>query len=356
MRLRLVLLQFPLLYCFGVLVGLSVYGADFRSPSGFAYLLPLLVGPLMLPRLGAGTREWLARRARWLAASGVLLGALAYRPLHLGFWDEQSLGQAFALSAFGLFSLVVGWLAVTRVAAQPSHTPAPVASALVVVAGVFFLARWYPLIPILGATLCLAVAVTLRWERTDRDPAPRGTRRLFLSALAFYLAAEISHVVWDLGVDSSWGPQVALAFLAAATVALAWTAAGERASSAALRHPFFATISGLLALAVTGTTSAVTALHPAFVLNPLRQGVLGLALGGLIVAVLARVRCSAEGASTVQGVWVWFTIGLAVSNVYSTQFEAFPIGRLVFAVPAVAMFLLEQRRSVRVTADAPEPH
>jgi hypothetical protein len=78
-----------------------------------------------------------------------------------------------------------------------------------------------------------------------------------------------------------------------------------------------------------------------------RQALLGLALGWLIVGVFARMHVPGPHAATVQGVWLWFTIGLAVSNLYSGQLEAFPAGRLGFAVPAVAAFLWERGQAAR---------
>ena len=340
MRARLALLQFPLLFCFGVLVGLSVYGADFGSVSGYLYVVPLLLGPVLLPRLRPGALEWLRRHVRAIAAAGVALGAVAYRPLHLGFWDGQSLAQSVAVSGLGLVSVVVGWLAVTQVASHPERTPAPLAGALAIVAVFFFLSRWYPLIPILGVALCLAPAVTLRWDAEEAAVGRRTGRTPFLSALAFYLAAELGQVVWDLGVDSSWGPQVALAFVAAAIVAMAWWLAGARVTARALGHPWFVAGAGVVALLIAGAASVATAWQPSFVLHPLRQVLLGLAIGGLIVAVLTRMPGSE--AVTGQGVWLWFTIGLAVSNVYSMQLEAFPAGRLAFALPAIGAFLWQQ--------------
>lgn len=340
MRARLALLQFPLLFCFGVLVGLSVYGADFGSVSGYLYVVPLLLGPVLLPRLRPGALEWLRRHVRVIAAAGVALGAVAYRPLHLGFWDKQSLAQSVAVSGLGLVSVVVGWLAVTQVASHRGRTPAPLAGALAIVAVFFVLARWYPLIPILGVALCLAPAVTLRWDAEEAAVGRRTGRTPFLSALAFYLAAELGQVVWDLGADSSWGPQVALAFVAAALVAMAWWLAGARVTVRALGHPWFVAGAGVAALLIAGAASVATAWQPSFVLHPLRQVLLGLAIGGLIVAVLTRMPGSE--AVTGQGVWLWFTIGLAVSNVYSMQLEAFPAGRLAFALPAIGAFLWQQ--------------
>jgi hypothetical protein len=337
-RVRLAVLQFPLLYCFGVLVGLSVYGADFRSASGYLYVIPLLLAPALLPRLGTGTLRWLRRQARPLAALGVVLGAVAYRPLHLGFWAEQSLAQSVVVSGLGLVSLVVGWLAVTHGAGRPGRTPAPLAGALAIVAVFFLLSKWYPLIPILGVALCLAPAVTLRWEE-DAAVGRRTGRTPFLSALAFYVAAELGQIVWDLGVDSSWGPQLALAFVMAALVAMAWWLAGARVTAKALGYPWFVAGAEVAALVIAGAASVATAWQPSFVLHPLRQVLLGFALGGLIVAVLTRTLAPGPDAATGQGVWLWFTIGLAVSNVYSMQLEAFPAGRLAFALPAVVAFL-----------------
>ncbi|OFV81740.1 MAG: hypothetical protein A2Y78_02745 [Acidobacteria bacterium RBG_13_68_16] len=339
MRARLAVLQFPLLYCFGVLLGLSIYGVDFGSVSGYLYVVPLLLAPLVLPRLGAGTLRWLRRHARPLAAIGVALGAVAYRPLHLGFWDEQSLVQSAAVSGLGLVSVVVGWLAVMQVANRPGQAPASLAGALAIVAVFFFLSRWYPLIPILGAVLCLAPAVTLRWDPEEAGVARRTERTPFLSALAFYLAAELGQVVWDLGVDSSWGPQLALAFVTAALVAMAWWLAGARVTANDPGHPWLVARAGVAALVPAAAVGVATAWQPSFVLHPLRQALLGLAFGGLIVAVFARMRVPGPHAVTVQGVWLWFTIGLAVSNVYSLQLEAYPAGRLAFAVPAIVAFL-----------------
>jgi hypothetical protein len=347
MRARLAALQFPLLYCFGVLVGLSVYGVDFGSVRGYLYVVPLLLGPVVLPRLGTGPLGWLRRHARPLAAIGVVLGAVAYRPLHLGFWDEQSLVQAAAVSGLGLVSLVVGWLAVTQASSHPGQTPAPLAGALAIVAVFFLLARWYPLIPILGAALCLASAVTLQWDPVEPAVGPRAGRTPLLSALAFYLAAELGQVVWDLGVDSSWGPQLALAFTMATLVAMAWWLSGARVVANAPGRPRFVVGIGAAALVLAAAVSVATAWQPSFVLHPLRQALLGLALGGLIVAVFARMRMPGPHAATVQGIWLWFTIGLAVSNVYSLQLEALPAGRLAFAVPAVVAFLWERGQPAR---------
>jgi len=217
----------------------------------------------------------------------------------------------------------------------------------VIVAVFFFLSRWYPLIPILGATLCLAPAVTLQWDSEETGVARRAERTPYLGALAFYLAAELSQVVWDLGVDSSWGPQVALAFVAAALVAMVWSFLGARARAIVSGLPWFVVGAGVAALVLAAAVSAATAWQPGFVLHPLRQALLGLALGGLIVAVFARMRVPEFHAATVQGVWLWFTIGLVVSNVYSLQLEAFPAGRLAFAAPAIFAFLRQRRLAAR---------
>ena len=221
------------------------------------------------------------------------------------------------------------------------------AGTLAIVAVFFFLSRWYPLILLLGSALCLAPAVTLRWDPDEAVIARRTERTPFLSALAFYLAAELGQVVWDLGVDSSWGPQLALAFRGggpcrSGVVALRGTGRGQRPG-----HPRFVVGVGVAALVLAAAVSVATAWQPSFVLHPLRQALLGLALGGLIVAVFAQTRVPGPHAATVQGVWLWFTIGLAVSNVYSLQLEAFPAGRLAFAVPAVVAFLWERGRPAR---------
>jgi hypothetical protein len=343
MSVRLAVLQFPLLFCFPVMIALSVVGANFNSPVGYIYLIPLLLAPLLLPRLGQRPRAWLRRHARVLAAAGVLLGGLAYRPIHLAHWDGQSPVQALAVSAFGLVSAVVSWLAAGEASEGQSDGFWQTAAALAIVAVLFLTVRWYFLIPLLGAALFLAPAVTLRWEPVEPGFARSTARPLFANAFAFYLAAELGDVVWDFGVDPSWGPQIALTCVVASAVALARGLTGRRAATTAASRPWFTPTEGALVLAVTGAVSIATALYPVFILSPLRQAVLGLALGGLIVAVLARVLGAADGAGASMGVWLWFTLGLAVSNLYSAQLLAYPAGRLAFAVPAVVALLLERR-------------
>lgn len=353
MRVRLAVLQFPLLFCFSTLIGLSVYGANFQSAVGYIYLIPLLLVPVLLPRLGQRPHAWLRRHARVLAAAGVVLGAVAYRPLHLSFWDGQSVAQAVAVSAFGVVSVIVSWLAVSEAPEGQGNGSWQSAAVLTLVAALFLLVRSYPMIPLLGAALFLAPAVTLRWEPGGPAPARSANRHVFVKALAFYLAVELGEVVWDLGVDSAWGPQIALSFLAAATVALVLGRAGEGAPSAAAPGLRYARRAGVIALAITIAVGLVTALHPVFVLSPLRQAVLGLALGALLVATLARALGARDGSATALGVWLWFTVGLAVSNLYSAQLLEVPAGRLAFAVPAVVALLLERRRAGR-RSQAPE--
>jgi len=354
MRLRLAVLQFPLLYCFGVLVGMSVYGVNFSPAGGWLYLIPLLLPPAVLSRLSRGALDRMRRSARILAGSGALLGAVAYRPLHLGFWDERSLAQAVTVAAFGVVSAVVGWLALTQLAARPGHTPAPVAAALAVVAAFLALSSWYPMITLLGAALCLASATALRWEPVEVPARGGGPRAVFLGALSFYLAAELSQVAWDMGSDSSWGTLIAISFLTASALAVAWWFMAERLAAAS--HPWFTAGAGAVAVAVAGTASAVTAWRPAFVLHPARHVLLGLALGGLIVALLARTTVTASAAAGVQSVWLAFVLGLAVSAVYSAQCEAYPRGRLAFVAPAVLAFVWERRRAVALRrAEPPSP-
>jgi len=346
MRVRLAVLQFPLLFCFGTMIGLSVYGAHFQSFVGYIYLIPLLVMPMVLSRLGPPTHAWLRRRARILAAAGVVLGAVAYRPLHLSFWDGQSPAQAVVVNAVGIVAAIVSWLAVSEAPEDRGHGAWKSAAALALVAAFFFLARAYPMIPLLGAALFLAPAVTLRWEPGAPAPARSATPNVFVNALSFYVAFELGEVVWDLGADSAWGPQLALAFLVAATVAALLGRAGEGAVPDVAARPRSARRAGVAALAVAIVVGLATAVHPVFVLSPLRQALLGLALGAFLVATLARVLGTGGGAAAAQGVWLWFTVGLTVSNLYSAQLLAVPGGRLAFAVPAVIALLLDRRRVV----------
>jgi hypothetical protein len=350
MRTRLAVLQFPLLFCLGTMIGLSVYGAHFQSVVGYIYLVPLLLVPVVLPRIGPRPLARLRRHARVLAAAGVVLGAVAYRPLHLSFWDGQSVAQAVAVSAFGTLSAVMSWLAVSEATGGRGNGSWQTAAVLALVAAFFLLASAFPMIPLLGAALFLAPAVTLRWETDAPAWAQSANRRVFVNALAFYLAFELGEVVWDFGSDPAWGPQLAVACLAAGAVALLFGRRGAVGPSAAAPGRR----ANVVALAVTVAVGLVTALHPVFVLSPLRQGLLGLALGTLLVTTMTRVLGAPDGPATALGVWLWFAVGLAVSNLYAAQLLAFPAGRLAFAVPAIVALFVERWRAA-AHAGVPAP-
>jgi hypothetical protein len=344
----LTLLQY--LSSLGVLIGLVVFGGDFHSPSGYLYLVPLLFLPALVPRLGPGPQRWLRRHARLGLAAGLVLGVMAYRPLHLGFWDQRSLLQAATLAAFATVSLAACWLAAGSISAGEAPRPWHVAAALAILAGCYYVAHWYPDAPILGAALCMALGVAHPWPQDIAQAPTRLGRFGFLDVACFAVAAGLTDFVWDKGLDTSWALQIAMAFLAAAVAALA--RAWPR-SRPAIGPGDFDPV-GCVSLTLAALASAATAIQPEFLLNPVRQVLFGLALGTLIGAVLDRAR-ETGGAASLMRAWLAITLGVAVSSQFSNQLEAFPAARVVYVVPAVALllFALHRARQVRLAAADP---
>ncbi|MFH1177739.1 MAG: hypothetical protein V1750_10060 [Acidobacteriota bacterium] len=341
MTLLLVLFQLPFLVSTAVLIGLAVYGGDFNSPSGYLYLLPVLLGPVLLPRSSEQTQAWLRAHARaWLVA-GVALGALAYRPLHLGFWDQHSWSQTLAITAFATVSLIVGWLAAGDAAAGVPGPSWHVSAALIPVAACFFVARWYPHAPLLGAALIMAAALA-RCHNADAPAKPgRLGRPDILDALLFCSMAQLGDVVWDYGVDSAWGPQLGLAFSAATVAVLAEGCLRRHPGSPAGTAPWLlARPAEAAGVALAVAVSVATALRPQFLLSPLRQLLVGVALGLAIAAILESLSRRTAAASRLMRVWLASSLGLAFSSQLSMQLEAFPAARLVYLLPLALSLLL----------------
>ena len=342
----LALLQYPLLASLSILIGLVVYGGDYASPGGYLYLVPLLFLPFLAPRLGPRTQARLRRWARPCMGMGLVLGAVAYRPLHLGLWDEHSLLQAVTLAAFATVSLAASWLAAGQLTAADAPPPWMVAMSLGIVAACFYVARWYPHAPIMGAALCLACGVATPWRRDAVDAPARLGRFGFLDATCFGVAAAMADVVWDMDLEPASGFQLAMALLAAGVAVLAapWLRPRSVAPAGTVGR------SGYLALALAGAASIATAAHPVFLLSPLRQILLGLALGVLLTAVLDRAWETAGPVSLMRA-WLAINLGVAVSSQFSLQLEAFPAARLVYLVPAAVGLALAARRAQQVAAD-----
>jgi hypothetical protein len=334
----LTLLQY--LSALGVLIGLVVFGGDFHSPSGYLYLIPLLVLPAVAPRLGPGPQRWLRRHARLGLTAGLVLGVVAYRPLHLGIWDQNSLPQAAALAAFATLSLAASWLAAVDITVGPPLQPWHLAAALTILAACYYVSQWYPDAPILLSALFLALGVAHPWRR-DLSVVPTRLGRFdFLDVACFAVAAVLTDFVWDVDTDPAWGLQIAMAFLAGALAVLArsW----PRRRPAPVPGAFDPV--GCLSLFLAAIASVATAVNPAFLLHPLRQVLLGLALGTLVGAVIDRARYLG-GAASLMRAWLAITLGVAVSSQFSLQLEALPSARVFYLLPAVALLGFALRRA-----------
>ncbi len=334
----LTLLQY--LSSLGVLIGLVVFGGDFHSPSGYLYLIPLLILPVAAPRLGPGPQHWLRRHARLVLAAGLVIGVLAYRPLHLGLWDQHSLLQAAALAAFATLSLAACWLAAGDISVGDPLRPWHLAAALAILAACYYVTHWYPDASLLFAALFLALGVAHPW-RQDLSAVPARLGWFdFLDVAGFAVAAALTDYVWDVDTDPAWGLQVALAFLAAALAVFARSWPRRRPAAA----PGAFDPVGCASLFLAAIASVATAVDPGFLLHPLRQVLLGLALGALVGAVVDRAR-DQGGAASLMRAWLAITLGVAVSSQFSLQLEALPSARVFYLLPAVALLGFALRRA-----------
>ena len=313
-------LQFPLLYLPLVVLGLGVFGSDFDAPSGRIFItlfLALLVLDFTLGRRVERLAHGAA--ASWIALLAIPVAALAYRPVHLSYWDEQSTSQAAAYALLGVFSWAVSRIGAGR-ARPPSGAPPFAPAAALGVLGLSWLgAALYPLLPTLalgGVFAGLAVAVSGESAGSPPAAAERSARTGGLAAWgALLLGIDLFLVVWDYRWDSAWAPHLALAFAAAA---LGWV----------LARRFGAVLLGLGA-----ANFLLAALVRPFVLEYSHSAIAGLALG----ALLARALGGSLGRWTV----LW-TVGLGLGLALYENL-AFAGWRALLLLPPLFLVLTSYR-------------
>ncbi len=327
----LAILQLPLLYLPLMVVGLGVWGSDFDELPGRLFIGTFLLLPLVDLLLG---RRW-ERAACGLPGTllpllGVLLAGLAYRPVHLGYWDEHSAAQALPFCVLGLCSWGVSRAGVARLREDGAGAPPALAGAFLLLGVCWWSTALYPLLPTLGLGAIFAVLVVAWPPRTPEAPAPprwsppRTTALLAFGALL--LGLDLFLVVWDYRHDSSWAWHLFAAFGAAGVGALLGGRIGQ------------------VVLLLGAINFALLAVHRPWVLQPAHSIIAGLALGVLLERTVRRGSSGSERRAPL-GAWsVFWVLGL-VLGLTLYQNLAFAGWRVLLLLPPLVL-LVRARRQV----------
>jgi len=216
----LLLFQFTFLYCLSVVIGLVVYGSNFDGITGWLYLFPLIVLPVIHKSIYPFIARGLAPKWRSLIlAMGAITGLMAYKSMHFAYWDEHSSSQAIAVSLLGVLSYFASVYGATRVRQwQGKHSIAGVA-ALLIIALTWWYTTVFPMLPLFAVSLILALAILWPLGKTTTalqyQLAGKLPTIIRPGYLLFLLMLDLSLVVWDFQVNSQWATHIACAFLMA---------------------------------------------------------------------------------------------------------------------------------------------
>lgn len=324
--------QLPLLYLPLMAVGLGVWGSDLDEPAGRLFLGTFLALPLLDALVG---RLW-ERVARGVVGTllpllGTLLAGAAYRPVHLGFWDERSAGQAALFCALGLVSWGVSRAGVARLREDGAGARPAFAAALVLLGACWLASTLYPLLPTLALGALFALLVVAWRSRTGEvSGEPRWTPPRTTSLLAFgalLVGLDLYLVVWDLRFEVAWAWQVGGALAAAGIGVLLGRRLGEAA------------------LWLGGASFLASVLWRPWVLEPAHAALVGLALGVLLARTVRRGSREGRGGRFPLGAWSGFWLVGVVLGLSLYQNLAFAGWRAVLLVPPLLLVVLARRRA-----------
>lgn len=329
----LLVLQLPLLFLTSMMACIGVY---WMSTSVTRIYAGIIVALVVLHFILGRVRERLSAPgfAIPIFLAGAAVAAWLYRPLHMGYWDEESSLQALGVGMLGVLTLAAAH-ASDRASMDGRY---PLAGALVVVGLVWTLAMEYPAIPLLVIGLILAVA--LPWVGSAAPPrrtvAKTGRRgRAALARWVILLAAwELGSVIWDYRNDLAWAGHLAMGFLAAAVAA----AYGARHSERALTVGAAAASGAMLS----------TLLSPDFVLRPAHSLAAGGALGAALSYLVDR-----QGPNAVQGATLPWGAGLILSLAVAQHLE-YSAWRVALLIPVLLLLFRKMAASSPKTPSAAE--
>jgi hypothetical protein len=329
MREYLLYFQFVFLYLPLVVIGLAVYGSDFDSISGWLYLVPLLTMPAVHRWV------WKYRRAldnpgpyKTIAVIGGVCAVLAYRPLHMGYWDEHSLTQALLIAVTGVCAYLLSVAAAGRIDTQKRRQAKAQIMALLLIGALWSVSAAYPMFPLfaLGVTLLFAAF----WHepvsfppssKPEHDKLPSDPIAVLM---LFVVALDSGLVVWDYQVNTAWGLYLAGTFFAAAGATYL-----DRFRTGRLEQAIYA---------VAVLNIVLAAVWPAYILNPLHSLVGGYILGFLLHRVILSRYGDYNGHLTFRWM-VWFVVGFALGYGFYANLQ-YAHWRVMFVLVPLTIYVL----------------
>ena len=205
-------LQFSLLMVPVLLIGLIVFGSDFKQGSGWIYTS----GLLLIIALHLSRRFWVTRISetgvKALSMLAGVSGVWVYQHMHVGYWDERNYVQALLVSLLSIVSAIVSIRAQYRGSVEINAKSATLSA--IVIVGSWLLVAYYTMIPILAVAIILLASMLSspppfpsRVEKGGRDPGFRYRYAVFLMSLDMFL------VVWDFKVNTEWAFYISVSFL-----------------------------------------------------------------------------------------------------------------------------------------------
>ncbi len=298
----LAIFQLPFLYLTLLMVGFGIYGNQLDTWAGAVYAAWMIafVGLSGLARRAVANGATAARVAA-LAVGGIVFAVAAYRPMHLGHWDERSTMQAIWISGVGVYAALFSFLGAQRVRTYAHGHRNAQAFALLFIAIAWLTAIEFAMFPLVVIALVFALFCAFPEPAAAAEAAASNDRRIpaaWLGHAALLIGVDVGVMLWDFGLVRAWAPHLSIVF-ACAAAGLRLTAGRPRAGRA------------LLGLGAINFAAAVFA--PGYPIHPAHTAVAGLALGA-ILANLMRDRYEHGSAERVtKSLNIAWLLGLAIS-------------------------------------------
>ena len=338
----LLLLQFPLLYCVAIVMGLIVYGSDFDELAGQLYLIPLVLVPVLhavlkrYPRVFLNTLVIVS-----VLMGGVLSALLAYKQMHFSFWDEHSVSQAAWLSVLGVFSYLSCVVAAASLLSdgRPHQSHAPgLSMALLVIGFTWLLSMAFPLVSVFVIASIMLAYLVFEWSyvRKNMTKVPvmikgAGGSSLVFSSVIFILFVDLGLVVWDFQINSNWGLAFFVTFVCAALVAVNVISMPDDIKKK-MSYPVIASV-------VINFIAAV--IWPEWIVNMFHAALIGACLGWAVSGSL----CSFERLMPQHAVSMSLSVflGMIAGYLFYANLE-FASYRLALLLPLIAVLTLYLRK------------
>jgi len=333
----LAIFQFPFLFLTLLMVGFGIYGNQLNTWAGAVYIAWMIVfvffSGLARRALENGAT---ASRIAALAVGGVVFAVAAYRPMHLGYWDERSTMQAIWISGVGIYSALFAFLGAHRVRTLAHGHKNAQAFALLCVAIGWLTAIEFAMFPLLVIALVFVLFCAFPESVSKTEPAPgdvgvsepQHIPVAWLGYGAMLVGVEIGATLWDFGLMRAWAPHLAIVF-ACAAAGLRLTAGRPR-----LGH----------ALLVLGAVNfAIASVAAGYPIHPAHTAIAGLWLGAILANLLRDSGEPHSIARVTRSLNVAWLLGLAVSYALSRNLK-YMEWRLVLLAP---LLLLARPRTMR---------